>query len=110
MYRAAETQVSAKSDMQAGKVPHFPPNGQKVGQRLGGMIVSAVPGVNHRDPRFGAGNQRCALFGVTHGDNIGITSHNPDGIRHALPFGRGRTLRLGKAQNLSAQLVHGRLK
>lgn len=85
-------------------------NGHQVRQRLGGVVVSAVAGVDDRHQRVHGRHQRRALLGVPHGDDIAVGADHPDGIRHALALGGGGAGGGGKAQHLSAQRQHGALK
>ena len=110
MHGAAELEVAAQADGQVREAALFAPDGQKVGQRLRGVVVAAVAGVDHRHVRLHRGHQRRALLGVAHGDDVRVAGDDFHGVGNALALGgRGRG-RLGKAQHLPAQFVHGRLK
>ena len=110
MNRPAEFQVPTAADDQIVQTALLLLDGEQVRKGLGGVVVAAVPGVDHRHRRLVGRHQRSALLGVAHGDDVRKAAHRPGGIRHALPLHGRRALGLGKAQNLSAQLVHGRLK
>ena len=110
MHGTAELQVTAEAHRQIVHMAFFFVNGHQVRQRLGGVVVSAVAGVDDRHQRVHGRHQRRALLGVSHGDDIAVGADHPDGIRHALALGGGGAGGGGKAQHLSAQRQHGALK
>ena len=104
---AAELQIAAEAHGHAVEAALLAVNGQKVGQRLGGVVVAAVAGVDDGHGGFHGRDHRRALLEVAHGDNVGVASHHADGVGHALALGRGAVGRIGKADDVAAQLVHG---
>ena len=107
---AAVFQVTAKAHGQVVQSTLFAANGQKVGQRLGGVCVAAVTCVDNGNGGVAGGNQRRALVRVTHGDDVGIAADDLGGIGNALALGGRGAFRLGEADDVTAQLVHSRLK
>ena len=107
---AAEFQIAAQTDGQVVEAALFPPDGQQVGQSLGGMEVPAVTGVDDGHTGGTGSHQRSALLRMAHGDNVGVAAHGAHGVGHALALGGGAALGTGKADDIAAQLVHGRLK
>ncbi len=62
-------------------------NCHKVGEGLGGVIVAAVARVYNRHKRMLCGDNGSALFGVAHGDYVGIAADHRDGIGNAFALG-----------------------
>ena len=110
MHGTAELQVTAEAHRQIVHMAFFLVNGHQVRQRLGGVVVAAVTGVDHRHQRVLRCHQRRALLGVAHGDDVAVGADHPDGVRHALALGGGGAGGGGKAQHLSAKGQHGALK
>ena len=81
-----------------------------VQQRLGGVAVAAVTGVDDRNAAVAGRAQRCALLGVAHGGNVCHTADHADGIGYGLALGGAGNTGIGEAQHLTAQVQHGRLK
>ena len=74
------------------------------------VVMSAISRIYNRNTRVHCRYKRCALFGVTHGDDIGITADGLGGIGNALALGgRGAVCRR-KADDLTAQFQHGGFK
>ena len=110
VYRAAVFQIAAEADGQMVQPPLFPVNGQQVRQGLGGVVVAAVTGIDHGNGGIEGCHKGRALLGVAHGDDIRVAADDPCRVGYALPFCAGGAGCLGKAQHVSAQLIHGRLK
>ena len=110
MDRPAKLQVTAEADGQVVEMALFLVNGDEVRQGLGGVVVAAVTGVDHRHQGVLRCHQRRALLGVAHGDDVAVGADHPDGVRHALALGGGGAGGGGKAQHLSAKGQHGALK
>ena len=92
------------------QAPLFPVYSQKVCQSLGGVVVSAVAGVDYGYLRhLGRGIGR-PLLGVTHCDYIGIAADGPHRVPHSFSLGRRAGAGLGKAKNAAAQGQHRRFK
>ena len=83
VHRAPVLEVAANADGQMAQPSLFPVNGQQIGQRLSGVVVTAVPGVDHRQLRAVGRHQRRAVLGVAHGDDIGVAADGLDGIGYA---------------------------
>ena len=107
---AAELQVAAEAHRQIIEPALFPVQGQKVRQRLGGVVVAAVAGVDHRDGGVHGRYQGRALLGVAHGDDVRIAADGFGGVGYALALGGRGGIGRGKADDIAAQLVHGRLE
>ena len=107
---AAELQIAAQTNGQVIQPAHAAADGHQVGQGLGGVLVAAVTGVDHRNAGVAGGTQRCALLGVAHGNDIGIAGNHPDGVSHALALGGAGHVLAGEAQYMAAQVQHSRLK
>ena len=74
------------------------------------MVVTAVTGVDDRDTGLPGGHQGRTLLGVTHGDDVGVAAHGLDRVGDAFALGGGAVGGGGEADDVAAQLVHGRLK
>ena len=107
---AAKFQVSAQADGETLEGMSVLPDCEKVGERLGGMVVASVTGIDDRDSGPAGGHHRRALLGVAHGNDVGIAAHGLDGIGKAFSLGGGGGACLGEAQNLAAQPEHSGLK
>ena len=110
MHRASVTQISAEPHRQVVQSSLFSLYGQQVRQGLGGMIVSAVAGIDHGHRRMSDSHRRGAFLRVAHGKNIHIARHHGDGIGKTFPFGCGAGVRIGKAQHIAPQGQHRRFK
>ena len=110
MDRPSEFQISAKADGKTIKMTFFSLDGQKIGQSLSRMVVSAISRIDDRHGGSTACYHRCALLRVTHSNDIRIGSHCPYRIRHAFAFRCRGTLRLREPQHVSTQFVHSRLE
>ena len=88
------------------QIPVLIADRQKVSQRLGRMLVSAVSGIDHRDRRMLAGYHRRALFRVSHGADIRIAGNGADRIGNAFSL-CGRAGVCGReSHNTSAEIQH----
>ena len=103
-------QVAAQADRQVVQPPLFAVDGHEVGQRLRGVVVSAVARVDDRDLRVHGRDQRRALLGMAHGDDVAVTADGADGVGHTLALGGGGAVGGGEAQHLPAQTQHGALE
>ena len=110
MHRAAKLQIAAEADGQVVKMAFALANRHHIQQRLGGVAVAAVTGVDDRDAAVPGRTQRCALLGVAHGGNIGHAADNADGIGDCLAFGCAGYTGIGETQYLAAQVQHSSLK
>ncbi|MPM31614.1 hypothetical protein SDC9_78170 [bioreactor metagenome] len=108
--RPPKLQIPAKADGEVVQPSFFPVNGQKVGQGLGGVVVAAVSGVDNGDLRPLGGGKGRTLLGVAHGDNVRVTAHGADGVRHRFALCGGGGRRFGKAQHAAAKGQHGGFK
>ena len=107
---ASELQVSAAAYGEAFEATHLAVDGEKVGKGLCGMVVAAVACVNNGDGAVEAGNIGSAFLGMAHCDYIRKAVDGFCGVGDALALGDGRVGGIGKADNMSAQLIHCRLK
>ena len=107
---AAELEVAAEADGQVIEAALFAVDGEKVGQRLGGVVVTAVARVDDGDLRVHGGDQRRALLGVTHGDDVSIAADSAHRVGNALALGGGRAACGREAQHLAAKTEHRGLK
>ena len=108
--RPAVFQVAAQTDGEVIQPPHFPGNGQQVGKGLGGVVVAAVSGVDDGNGGRLTCHIGCALFGVAHGDDVGVAADDFGGVRHAFALGGGGRAGLAEADDAAAQLQHRGLK
>ena len=76
---------------------------QQIRQSLGGMLVAAVPGVDHRDQRMLHSHHGGAFLGMAHGTDIGVAGDDPYGVGHALALGGGGGACVGKTDDAAAQ-------
>ena len=106
----AKFEVPAEADGKPVQPPLLPVDGQQIGKGLGGVVVSAVPGVDDGDLAELGGGEGGALLGVAHGDDVGVAADGVDGIPHGLPLGGGAGGGLREAQDASPQGQHGGLK
>ena len=81
VHGSAKLQVTANADGKIVQSTFFALNGQKVGKRLGGVVVSAVARVYYRHGRLHRGNKRRTLLGVAHCDNVRITADGANPYR-----------------------------
>ena len=107
---AAELEVAAEAHGQVVEAPLFTVDGEKVGQRLGRVVVTAVARVDDGDLGVHGGDQRRALLGVTHGDDVSIAADGAHRVGNALALGGGRTAGGREAQHLAAETEHRGLK
>ena len=108
--RAAVFQVTAQTDGQIIQPAHFPGNGQQVRQGLGGVVVTAVSGVDYGDGGSLRGHERSALFRMPHGDDVSVAAENLGGVGYAFALGSGGRAGFTEANDAAAQFQHGRLK
>ena len=108
--RAAKLEVAAEADRQMIQPPLALADRHEVDHGLAGMRVPTVACIDHRHTCRKGCPQRCALFGVAHGDHIGVIAHHAGGVLHRLALAGGRKLCPCKAQCLAAQPQHGRFK
>ena len=106
MHRTAEFQVTANPDCKIAEAPLLPVDRQQIGKCLRGVVVSAVPRIDHRDGSIYRSYQRRTFLGMAHGDNIRVAGDNLCCIRNTLPLGGRGALRLGEADYRSAELKH----
>ena len=99
---AAKLQIAAQTNGQIIQSAHAAADGHQVGQGLGGVLVAAITGVDHRNAGVAGGTQRCALLGVAHGNDIGIAGYHPDGVGYALALGGAGHVLAGEAQYMAA--------
>ena len=110
VHRAAELQVAAQADRQVVQPTLFAVDGHEVGQRLRGVVVAAVARVDDRDLRVHGSDQRRALLGMAHGDDVAVAADDAHGVRDGLALGGGRALRRGDAEHLAAEREHRALE
>ena len=60
---------------------------KKIGQCLSRMIVSTVPGIDHRNRRVHGRYKRRTFFGMTHRTDVRIRRDDTDRIGYAFAFG-----------------------
>ncbi len=104
---AAIFQVADHGDVQVLQTALGLLNGEQIQQGLGRMLVSAIPGVQHRNAAGELGRQtRGALLRVTHHDGINVGADHRDGIREGLAFFPQRGVAaVGEAHDACAQTV-----
>ena len=83
MNGSAEFEVAAKSDFKVFESAFFAVYGQKVGQGLRGVIMSAVARVDKRYGTVSCPDYRRALFRVSHGNYVGVTADDFKSIGNA---------------------------
>ena len=72
MDRAAEFQISADADLQVLEMSLEGTDGQKIRQRLRGMLMPAVAGIDDRNQGFHRSHERCAFLRMSDGCDIGV--------------------------------------
>ena len=68
-----------------------------VGERLRGVEVAAVARVDDRAGGVAACEERGALLGVPHGDDVHVGAYGADGVGKRFPLGGGAVRRVAKA-------------
>ena len=110
MDRASKLEVSAEADRQIVEAALFAVDCQKVWERLGRMVVSAVACVDDRNLRAHRSDKRRALLRVAHGNDVCVAADRAHRIRYALALCCGRAVSGREAECLTAQAQHGRFK
>jgi len=110
VHGAAKLQIAAETDGQVVQAALALADGHHVQQRLGGVAVAAITGIDDRDAAVAGGTQRGALFGVAHGGNVSHAADHADGISHGLPLAGAGNTSIGEAKHLAAQVQHSSLK
>ena len=80
---SSELEVTAETDGEVVDPSLLVSDGEKVGECLRGVIVTAVARIDYRDERVLGCNEGCALLGVTHSDDINVAADYRNGIRNA---------------------------
>ena len=106
----AELQVAAQADGQALEGVLAAPDGQQVGQGLGGMVVSAVTCVDDGHACTAGSNNGSAFLGMTHDDDVSVAADGLNGVRQALTLSGGGRTGLGEADDGAAQALHSSLE
>ncbi len=99
-------EVPAQGHVQAAQPALFLPEGVEVEQGLGGVLVSAVPGVHDRDVAVGGHEARGTLPGVADDQEVGELAHHARGIGQTLALRDGGGLDVGRADDPSPQAKH----
>ena len=110
MHGTAELQVAAETQCHVLQAAAVALDGQDIRQCLGRMEMSAVAGIDEGHCGVHGGHHRRALLGMPHGDDVRIVGNRCNGVGYRLTLGGRGIGCTGKAQALSAQLQHGRLK
>ena len=84
MDRAPEFEVAAETDGQMVQPPLALANGHQVDHGLAGVGVSAIPCIDDGNACIHRCTQRRTLFGVAHGNDVGIVAHDAGGVRNGL--------------------------
>ena len=108
--RPAELEVAAEADGQMIQPPLALTDGHQVDHGLGGVRVAAIACIDDRHAGILGRPERSPLFGVAHGDDVGVVAHHAGGVLHRLALAGGRKLCPCKAQRFAAQPQHGRLE
>ena len=91
-------------------MPQLALDGEQVRQGLGGVAVRAVAGVDDGHAGHFGGVELGTLNVVAHGNYIGKAAHYAHGVAHGFSLAHGRVFGVGEAQDVAAQLHHGRCK
>ena len=84
---AAEQNVAEDSDVEAGDVAFLFADGKHIEQRLRGVLVRAVAGVDHMGVEKAREKMRCASGFVADDDDVGIERlEGARGVLEALAF------------------------
>lgn len=110
MNRAAELEVAAAADDHMVHAAFFARDGNHVGERLRGVKMPAVTGIDDRNLHGCGSHIRRAFFGMTHGDDVRETFHGAGRVRDAFALGGRAAVGLGKADDGAAKLQHSRFK
>ena len=100
---AAEGQIAAQSHGQVGDAAEARLQRGQVGQRLRGVHVAAVAGVDYRHGCGAGGHQRGTLLRVTDGDHVHVVGHGLQRVGDGFALGHGGQLRAGESDDLAAE-------
>ena len=110
VYGAAEFQIAAETDCKVVQSALQGAYCEKIGQRLGRMLMSAVSGINYGNAGFLTGNHGSTLLGVAHGADVCVAGDDADGVGYAFALGGGRGSGIREADDTPAQPCHSGFK
>ena len=110
VHGAPVEQVAADAYLEAAHVAFFAVYGKDVGQRLCGVVVAAVAGVDDRNRgRLGhyPGGARQV---VPYGADVRVAAYHAGRVRKRFALGKGRACGSADGYDAASELVHGRLE
>ena len=112
VHRAAIFQVADHGDAQVVQAALRLKDGKEIQQRLGRVLIGAIPGVKdrHAAGKF-RGEPRRALLRMTHHDGVDVGADNGNRIRQGFAlFAERGIAAVGETHHRRAQPVHRRFK
>src|SRR4030042_5213164 len=89
MYSPPVFQVSPQSNSESPDSSSFFSNGVQIAQSLGGMFVTAVAGIYHRNTSVISDYPGCSFPGMPDDNYVGIAPNHLRHISNAFAFGQG---------------------
>ena len=102
----AVEQVAADADLHVIEPALLAAERHDIGERLGGMEMSAVAAVDQRHLGVERRRHGGSLDGMADGDDVGIAADDGDGVLEALALGDGGIHGIVEADGAPAQLEH----
>ena len=102
MYGTAELQITAQTNGKVIQVAVEAADGLQVGQRLGGVLMTAVTGIDHGDQGFLCSYHGSTFLGMAHSADVRITGDDADGIGYTFSLRSRRGSRIGEADDSAA--------
>ena len=106
VHRAAEFQVAAQADGHIRKSALQLPDCLHVKQRLRGMLMAAVSGVDDRNRGVVGCHGRGALLRMANGCDVSKARDDADGVGNGLALGGGGDIAGREADDASAEIQH----
>ena len=110
VHGAAILEVAHQRDVEVVEVALRLVHAVEVEQRLRGVLVGSITGIDNGHRRELAGIARRALQVVAHDNQVGIVAHHHDGVFERLALRLAAGLGVAEANHAAAQAVDSRLK
>src|SRR4030043_1084115 len=110
MYGPPVFQVSPQSNPESSDSPSFFSDGVEVTQSLGGMFVTPVAGVYHRNASVIGDHPGCSFPWMPDDNYIGIAPNHPCHISDAFAFTQRRGANVDSAYDTTSAPVHRSFK
>ena len=89
MNRPAELQIAAEADGDIVKTSFQGTDRIQIGKSLRRMLMTAVSGIDYRNPGIKRRNLRGTFLWMTHCADICVAGNNTNGIGYCFAFGSG---------------------